>query len=32
LILPDHHGLVDKVGNILIRPNAGEGASQGSAR
>jgi N-methylhydantoinase A len=32
LILPDHHGLVDDVGNILIRPNAGEGASKGSAR
>ena len=32
LILPDHHGLVDKVDNILIRPNASEGKSQGSAR
>ena len=32
LILPDHHGLVDDVGNILIRPNVGEGASKGSAR
>jgi N-methylhydantoinase A len=32
LILPDHQGLVDEVGNILIRPNAEEGVSKSTAR